>query len=1066
MKEEESYEFVDEVLPILRINDLLSVDEMAAIDPSFIGMTDNDVLNYVYDFFPRPDKARGLSKLWCTLVEKDDTNVFNNWIPLVNNLRRGSFDDIEQQELTYNRIIGISDVHQRKQELERFAFPYVTDELNLKPINSLQLRELKLPRELLTVNGDSFYITKFDAKYHGIRNISLAGVREHAAHLDTGFLADIKRSKQEAEEVRDVLFTTDHTWMQTARHAERSRRKQILAMAANENEVENFDVERMYRFLSKHGINTTTLTAKEMHGLVQSWHPEPRPSYTKRAISSHEDPQPLKVTVRFFDAVQTAADALNPGDDTADIIGKIERRLTGLDASISPMSILPSPLNPQTLVEALDGNEESLESFVNAYRDFVKSEEKQAARAALESAKHAFEQSETWNELIASVRQHFEKTEKSVLHTVGKLDSTFPAYSDEKEATAGDDVSGYSGSTLTIALLEPTYEQQGADDADVADVVDAENGADAMEEDGNQDENAKPDWGTEGQKEVFTVVIKMLKEIHKKTRLPFEKDTIVSLSLPHVACSTKMAMLEGMLPDIPKEQLEMLLTDSTQAEWYDSPVVKKALVDVNDTFKEACIQALSCCLATWVVILQESFADRMLLNYKPPPSMTPCANMWGFHGPPMTRTKGRGTLMYLLCSLTEFLPSALRDFLEPTVEHRVATIGEVAEQMHPERVASLKVRFEDLKPVLLAQKEALKKEQADLKKFLEGNGTVERLVSGLLQLPKIMAQSADNILTFKTRKGACCSQQLGSDFRAYADWKFNRALKGLLSQMKSLSAHQGLLTKDASTGLTIVQSPKTAEKDVRKKTQLLAQPSCSIVNSANQVETTDFKVFEDAWSKWIPPVSKANTQRYIESRLELIARGTKQPRAFSSWMESLNVATLPDLARLGNRIAGEEAATLYNMRGCLIKESDEQRVLDMARIMIVTWASQSPDKYTESASHLSRFSQPMQSAVALNNKISELRERQKAAMLNKLNSKDPEMRKLLTQMNRLGVVNIRANVGADAGVDAVDAEYPDTEYQDVAEGGEQPVPTEEALAEQEYAWRGEDADPMADALDA
>lgn len=1023
----DGFEFLDETLPVLRVRDLLSVDEMVQRNPSFLGVTEKDVMNYTYDFFPFPDKARGISKTWREIINQNTKPPFPPcFIPMLHLHRTDApspNDDVEQ----HMRVLAIQDVNQRQQELERAAFPYKAGELE-RPQSSIRLQELKSPIEIASLTGDTLKITAFDTKHHGRLRIPIIG---------------FKNTTDTTTDTDAAVILNGPNWRSKVAAAERIRRKSIL-----EKPVFGESVQDVVKFLSSHGISYESLSAREFRHISNGWE-EVLPTQKARRAK----PQPSASTLQPIDnnlleAIAASTVKLQPKPEKLEeLLGKIERRLTGMEAPVAGFSsMLPSPLNPLSLAEAIEGNEETISSFVEAYRDIVKNEEKASARNALELALTALKESEQWPETLKQTRDLYDMTLQSVFHTVHAIDSIFPTFTDEKQAKAGDDITGYTGSITTLATsVESIVQGIDTERAGMQDIADAEDA-----NIGTYEELA------EGS-EVLKVVIMELKLIAQSTKLPIDINVLAGLVTPQIDFPTRLSLLEERLTEIPKEQLEALLADPAQAEWYDNQTVKRALLEVMSLFKIAVTHALSCALASWTIILQETFAERRLLDYAPPPSMTGCASMWGFHGPPMTRTKGRGTLMYLLCAMGKSGNPIFADFLEPNAEQRVAAIGDLAESLYPDRAGALKEQFESLKPVLLAQKEALKKQQTELKKFLEGNGTIDRLVAGILQLPKIMAMGNDTIIPgafHRKHSVSCCSQRLGADFRAYADWPEHRPLRGLLAQIKAQAKEKQHLSKEAPAGMMVIEVKHAAEHAPKQ-----SAPSKLIDFKIPESEEsfTQIEEFQEAWRPWLPPNI---TPRYVEQNMQNIAKHGKQPKAYAAWIEALNAASFTELAKLGMQIAKSKAACIYNLRGSIIREQDEQRVLDMVRAIITSWAVSSMSEEDDKSSLviLNKFAAIQASPHDLSNKISELRERQKASVLNKLNSKDPEMRKLLTQMNRLGVVNIREgttttdNEGEDAVIGAGE--------------GEGVEPTREAQAEQDFAWRGEDADEGAEYLDA
>jgi len=138
-----------------------------------------------------------------------------------------------------------------------------------------------------------------------------------------------------------------------------------------------------------------------------------------------------------------------------------------------------------------------------------------------------------------------------------------------------------------------------------------------------------------------------------------------------------------------------------------------------------------------------------------------------------------------------------------------------------------------------------------------------------------------------------------------------------------------------------------------------------------------------------------------------------------------------------------------------LEDADEQRVLDLARALMLSWIDvRNRDSADAAALILNNASVPAQTAASLQSKISELRERQKTNLLNRLNNTDDNMRQLMTSMNRLGIIDIRGRgLGENAGPE-VDAEVDaDVDAADRAEDAPDVAP-----------WRGENEDGDEDSL--
>ena len=956
-------EYIDETLPVLRVMDLLSNDEMAARDPTFLGVDDAQVLNDVYEFFPGSEKARGFAKLWRHLIDAHPDKSVRLLLDMALSKAPHYRDDAE----TVERILAIQDAGQRKSELERHAFPYV---IANEPGGGVRLAELAPPVE---VCDPPLKITAFDAIYQ-TQPVPVIGVSDE-------------------ENTRMFNAREKRRWRANVRRFSKARRARVLERAAA---ATYGDITELKAALALHGIDYESLRKRELTPLVMDWEEATGPAQTRR----RGGPAPSQVrapTPSFWAALE---EYVNTEFDSEELA----RRVEGIEVVPFASSMLPYPLTLQALDYALE-NGSDVVTMMEAYRDMIKNDERKAAREMLEAAVVALQARDNWPDALA---QEIAKHERYFRHDADV--ARMPAFADEKDVTAGTDLAGYVGTlaTQTLAVQEEAQAQ-------------AQTQQQAQEEpeseipfDGTA--NALPENIVNGQREILQVVVPDLLQLAKRANLPLDLGTVITLTHPYVVQTTRHQQLDEALEHtLPDEHLTALLADPDIADWYlaadQKARVKKALALVQDAFRANVRDAFARALGTWVVLLQEMFADRRGLEYKPPAALASCAPLWGFHGPPMSLTKGRGVLMFLLCLHN---PS-------DKPEARAASINEVIEQMHPERARALREQFQDFKEVLVAQREQLKEEQAELKRFLEGNGTVARFMSGLLQLPRVLAAQ-------ERRARGCCAQALGDDYKAYADWASNRALKGLRAQMNALRSI-GVSSQAAATGFMQI---KKGENDAPLKNTTYAATATACLNPEMVAapEFTELQAFRDAWKPWLPPsIATLSASSFVGERLNAIARATRNTSV--EWEKAMDTATYEDLLVLASALMPPQDGinSLRAMRTRVPRPQDEERVLDMVKVLIATWAT-SPDI---AAIAFKRFASSLLTSAQLVEKISELRERQKESTLHALNSKDPEMRKLLTQMKKIGVVSIapEAREDQDANQDA-DADAQD-EYADRGE---------------------------------
>jgi len=1085
----------EELLSPISLRELLTIDEMADRDPSFIGLDDNQVLNYAHDLFPSISKAHGIAKLWRHVVDRRVPPSIAPALTPILDLERLTSTAMPPAWVTAAALANaLPTVQQRIQELERLSLPYaVTPNVTSSDYFGPTIAELG-SREVFSILQDRLRLTAADVRMHSYMRIPMLGV------------------KAPNRAPRRFTLAESQSWRAHTRAYEFRRRQGVVAdviLAATTAAAANaaFTIDDWKHRLAASDLAWDDLTVLEMGdiGAHLAQHADANITDVRRRARAGVAPvKPLPLSaVALTTDPYAAFEAFELKNVKASVLIK---KLEALNAASEVRAIdfgLFKTRDLAALFADAASNVDAMAKLIADLRDLRIQQERQDARAFLEAAidllpadaeesKEEQEEKEKEESIDSSkihvARTKFALTHASALHTVVHAEANFPPFTDLKEAEAGADIQGYTGSLVAgvlsrDAVAEATEEGEEAMDWSGLQLL-------APEPTGNVGTSSTSDSAGSSVSMLSTLLRPMLQAMADATQLPLPMEAI-ERSIANVEWTSAVAILSELMPeglrDLSTSQLSALIRDPSVVDQYLSKdtqaLTKRALADVRTRFAAALNDALVRAFATWTVVLQETFIDRRLLDYTVPPALAACGHLWGYHGPPMSQTKGRGVSMFLLCVFQQTAPpETSTSFLERGIENAVVAVGAMAELVYPERVAALQQGFEALKPVFLAQREALKKEQAHLKGFLEGNGTVSRYLAGLLQLPQIMARSSETFARRRQRTG-CCEQTLDEGYRAYADWSGNRLLKTLQKQMHAWD-HSDLHIRRAGTGLLTLANATVAT--ATSKPAALCKPTIASEATRKAAIALDQDVaakatttFADVLAKlrpWLPielVTAQANASRYILSRLEALAAATRQPTATAStWFSALQSRRFEGIVTMAHALATEAEAhaplaALRQLRTVTLEDADEQRVLDLARALMLSWIDvRNRDSADAATVILNAASTPAQTAVSLQNKISELRERQKANLLNRLNNTDDNMRQLMTSMNRLGIINIRGRgLGEDAGpeVDASGIEGSTDAYgdanADVDANADRPEDAPDVAP-----WRGENEDGDEDSL--
>lgn len=387
-----------------------------------------------------------------------------------------------------------------------------------------------------------------------------------------------------------------------------------------------------------------------------------------------------------------------------------------------------------------------------------------------------------WNRMDASVEvskasllHHYEPDHTFQVGAAGApayaLEDTFgrediPEPADEAEEDDDREAEPFEAEAETMEVFEPPAVQS----------VEGETSA------SGEGEGTETDAGTAGQREVWRVVRRMLRELHQTTDLPLPEETLTAFVYQHYTpLLQRLSLLEQLsqaFPEIPVADLKTLVEQKVflgVAE--DEAGLRKAYKDAYTDMKKAIVEAFLYALTHWVIYLQD---QTLRQGIRFAPTYTPCLGVWAFYGTPMSSSDDKGIARYLVCvslALLENDPdhsawSVLRGLPEKKLLDRIYKNAQLPE--YTEVVAFLKEQWKD------RWKEIARKEK-DMEVRLE---TLERATDNpkeylklyttlMLHLPLLLAKSGAQKKESMVVPVAnsCCFQPLSQRFQPFADFK-------------------------------------------------------------------------------------------------------------------------------------------------------------------------------------------------------------------------------------------------------------------------------------------------------
>lgn len=144
--------YIDEELPEIEYYEILSFDEIALENPTFIAFTKKEIYTELYDIFDNANKTNNFVELFYNIVDKKEFNT-NNYVLISDSIKKKFYenDDTEIPELgliefidTFKKINKFKDLNLAKKEKDKLFFTVIYDDrssvVRFKPLHKTKLK--------------------------------------------------------------------------------------------------------------------------------------------------------------------------------------------------------------------------------------------------------------------------------------------------------------------------------------------------------------------------------------------------------------------------------------------------------------------------------------------------------------------------------------------------------------------------------------------------------------------------------------------------------------------------------------------------------------------------------------------------------------------------------------------------------------------------------------------------------------------------------------------------------------------------------------------------------------
>lgn len=285
---------------------------------------------------------------------------------------------------------------------------------------------------------------------------------------------------------------------------------------------------------------------------------------------------------------------------------------------------------------------------------------------------------------------------------------------------------------------------------------------------------------TNGQKEVFSYVLRLLIRLQEISELPLPIEKCLEDLKIVTSRLSQIEELQQLVPEIPSEELRKVFDQQiTHIEITDSELeerFKKSYVQVVHNYRKSIVETFFFALTWWVVYLQEEYITNPR-NVQP--GFQPCLPVWAFYGTPMSSSDEKGVAKYITC-IIEYIRQQESNTIwqiidNYTEKHIIDKVYKISKnEFFQMKVAMLKEEWKN-KWKDIARKDKEREVYVDQLTKASSNPQKYRhvYVELLKRLPKILyeKQLATKQYIAIPVANSCCAQPLNNAFQAYGDLK-------------------------------------------------------------------------------------------------------------------------------------------------------------------------------------------------------------------------------------------------------------------------------------------------------
>jgi hypothetical protein len=752
--EELTYE--DEVLPMLEIEELITLEEMVRLQPSFVAFSPDELRFLIQQLVASPLRARTFSRLHTSVLEPLRSS-FLHWSDISLDVEKVLHHEDGDVEELQQAILSAPNYDTQQELYRSFYAPYHVDNaIGHRPFLLMQHINFSAP------SVGSGVILEDDRPKYPITHV--AWKPRSFGRWD--YLFDLPFTFTTYPKVALPQHRIDlESWIKD--HTRPTLANILTAMPST------ISFHTLQRWLHAHGYDWGELTEADYSTLQVHMRPlveEALPT-DKEGTSRHLAPRLRTSFVKFWDVAKAHhARALSENQEE-----EYMRLMAAYQAHVSRIGALASDLSmdtPHELAEQLRSNTLQMGDVIDRLREWVQRWNLDIMGRFADRYKHLSPQP-AWDvhpevDTDASKRDDLGTQFISVHHEVHDM-------------VEGTSTTMYDGNPTSI-------HQEVYEDIEQDFVISTED-EDPMDRAATIATAPPPSFtldalhdAPQGVLDILHEVARRLSAVQQASGLPWNIESYLVQAQSHLVATSRVEQLLQAVPELVEVVARALVTPTLSTsiarirELQNAVLADKieaAYERIHHAWERTC-ESMTIHVATlwWLDLCKQSLQGS--LSFSPLRGMIVHLHAWGPFGPPMESTSKQGILPYLCEVMKTVLPTVT------SVEAVRKQMAELAAQWYAPHVEELHLRWTQIKDGRgVMDKASLAKVSIieAIEAIKEGKkvDVLPSYVQAMLYLPGILPTKKQVVKAHRWIQG-CCAAPLTQDYEADMDWRHLHAI--------------------------------------------------------------------------------------------------------------------------------------------------------------------------------------------------------------------------------------------------------------------------------------------------